>query len=389
MKHIGIITFQDIADGKGRFLQAYALYSAIESLGYNPEIIDYYPYMKSENSYKNIADKLIRMLKNLKNIRGYIYVVLSLIQNKLTAEKIARKRKKYQDFIANRINITTNKYYGYADIKETSFKHNAFVCGSDQIWNPFFVCGQDPVYYLQFVPMNKRIAYAPSMGTTSVPVEELSIMSKMIAEIPYVSMREASGAKLISDKIGRPVFNAVDPTFLMPRQWWNDFANKPAEKEPYVLAFFFDNSSYPRRMVQKIAKQLNCKVISIPDTIRDFLTVNDKRTDIGPEEFVSLFRHASFICTQSFHGTVLSLLYNKPFFAFDRQTKAYVSGVFSRIQDLLKKVGLTDRILLPGQNLPDRFDMLNFDNANAVIERERAASLQFLKDALEKATGGE
>jgi hypothetical protein len=385
MKKIGIITYQDIADGKGRFLQAYALYSAIKQLNYIPEIIDYYPRVKSETTNQITMEKIFRVLNNF---RGYFSAIVDLLKNKLIAEQLKGKRNKYNSFILEKIKITDEKYFGYSEIQSADLGYHAYVCGSDQIWNPKF-SGKDPAYYLQFAPQNKRIAYAPSMGTTSVSSEELKTVSEMIAEIPYVSMREASGAALISDTIGKQVFNAIDPTFLMPRQWWNEFANKPAEKEPYVLTFFFDNSTYQRQMAKKIAKELGCKIISIPDTIRDVLTLQDKKIDICPEEFVSLFKNASFICTQSFHGTVLALLYNRPFYVFDRQTKAYVSGVFSRIQDLLEKVDLTDRILAPGRILPKTFNTLNFDSANSAIERERATSLEFLKNALEKTTGVE
>jgi hypothetical protein len=376
MKEVGIITYRDIADGKGRFLQAFALYSAIQELGYMPEIIDYYPPKAARNPLRVLKDPL-----------GYCSAAVSMVTNMLIARELAGKRSKYEEFISKSIRTSRMRAHGYEEIKALNLDHDAFVCGSDQIWNPEFA-GKDPTYYLQFAPRSKRIAYAPSLGSNLISPEELRTISEMAAEIPHLSIREAWGSRLISDAIGKPVFNVMDPTFLMPRKWWDEFAARPTEEEPYVLTFLFDNSSYPRRVAAAVAGLLKCKIISIPDTIRDVVSFHDKRINIGPKEFVSLFRNASFVCTQSLHGVILSLLYNRPFYVFDRQT-THVRGIFPRIQDLLEKVGLTDRILVPGQRLPKAFSILDFDNANTIIERERVASLGFLRDALNRTTSGE
>lgn len=386
MKKVGIITYQDIADGKGRFLQAYALYSAIGKLGYEAEIIDYYPYSIEEKRKRGITKKLLRAIKNPRLLPGYIIKLQYNFIDKTYKKELSTKRNKYEIFIRDNINITNKKYFGVESLLESEMCYDAYVCGSDQIWNPYFQ-GTDSAYFLKFAPKQKRIAYAPSLGTTQIDEKKKEILKLNVREMPFVSVREESGAKLVSELINRDVKNVIDPTLLLPKKWWDDFAGEHIQNKPYVLTFFFDNSTYPRRMANTIAQKIGCKIISIPDTIRDFLTINDKRIDIGPLEFVSLFKNARFICTQSFHGTVLSLLFNKPFYVFDRQTKVYVSGVFSRIQELLEKVDLKDRILAPGQNLPKEFDEIDFDHANNVIKKERFASLKFLKDSLENVTG--
>lgn len=382
MKKIGLITYENIADGKGRFLQAYALYSAIEQLGYLPEVIDYYPKRDSSKSRK-----LIRMLKNINKLRLYANEVLKVLEKKLIKKELKEKYELYKTFIKNNIR-TTESIIGTDEIQNANLKYDAYVCGSDQIWNPKFL-GKDPTYYLQFAPEYKRIAYAPSLGTNNISQEDLKFLCDMIRNIPRLSVRESSSAKMLSKEIKEDVFNAIDPTLLMTREWWNNFANKSIEKEPYVLTFFFDNSTYPRKIANEIATQLGCKIISIPDTIRDILTYKNKRIGIGPEEFVSLFKNATFICTQSFHGTVLSLLYNRPFYVFDRETKAYVSGVFSRINDLLGMVGLENRILKSGQQIPNDILKIDYLTVNKILEIKRKESMEYLRESLEQATGDE
>lgn len=145
----------------------------------------------------------------------------------------------------------------------------------------------------------------------------------------------------------------MDPTFLMSRTWWLKLANELPRKKPYVLTFLFDNNPKPRKAAKEIAKKLNCEVVSIPETLEDLLWNAKKETGIGPQEFVSLFRNAAYVCTQSFHGTVLSLIYNKPFLVFDRSEAGQVDGLILRIENLLKTVGLESRIVRGDETFPE------------------------------------
>jgi hypothetical protein len=388
MKKIGIITYQDIADGKGRFLQAYALYSAITQLGYQVEIIDYYPIKKGES--KSLPYKLFRVLKNPKSLPGYMVKTQSVLMNKRYKKDIVKKRKEYEIFIVKNIKMTNKKYYGYQSLLESELYYDAYVCGSDQIWNPYFQ-GMDPAYYLKFANKEKRVAYAPSLGTIEIDDERKKILKSNINEMPFVSVREESGAKLVSKLIGREVENVLDPTLLLPKEWWNDFAKKDATDititRPYVLTFLFDNSKYPRKVAKEIARKYGYDIISIPDSFADMFFSSHKEIAIGPERFVNLFKNAAFICTQSFHGTVLSLIYNKQFYVFNRETKAYVSGVFSRINDLMKMVGLENRILKSGQNINENILRIDYSLVNDILEEKRRESIEYLKRSLEQAIG--
>jgi hypothetical protein len=387
MKKVGIITYQDIADGKGRFLQAYALYTAINVLGYDAEIIDYFPFSLEEKINRTLSKKLIGLMKNPTLLPGYIVKLQECIMNKIIKKKVNQKREKYESFIHENIKITNKKYYGYKSILEANLTYDAFVCGSDQIWNPYFQ-GNDSTYYLQFVPKEKRIAYAPSLGTIQIDDDKKEIIKSMISEIPFVSVREVSGAKLVESIIGRNVKSVVDPTLLLPKKWWFDFANETIKDKPYILTFLFDNSSFPRNVANKLAKKYGWKIVSIPDTLRDIFSFNNKEIGIGPERFVSLFKNAAFVCTQSFHGTVLSLIYNRPFYVFDRETRIYISGMFSRINDLLVMLKLEDRILKDGEAIPQNNLEIDFSHSNNILERKRKKSLEYLQYSLQQVTGG-
>ncbi len=387
MKNVGIITYQDIADGKGRFLQAYALYEAIKMLGYDVEIIDYYPFTMEEKA-KPISKKILQLLKNPILLPGYIAKLQMIILNKFYRNELSEKRRKYEAFIKENIRITNTKYYGYESILESRLDYNAFVCGSDQIWNPYFQ-GMDSAYYLQFAPKEKRIAYAPSLGTIQISDEIKNVIKSKISEIPFVSVREESGARLVSELIRRDVKAVLDPTLIMSPKWWNEFAGDIKPDKPYVLAFLFDNSIYPRKVAKQIAKKYAYDIICIPDSFADIFLSGRKEISIGPEKFINLFKNAAFICTQSFHGTILSLIFNKPFYVFDRKTKAYVSGVFSRINDLLIMVELEERILKEGQGIPANSLQIDYRRTNEILKLKRKESMEFLKNSLQQAIGRE
>lgn len=387
MKKVGIVTYQDIADGKGRFLQAYALYSAIIKLGYNAEIINYFPITKKTEK-AGLQQKIIRVMMNPRRLPGYVAKLQYDLMIKRYNKQFIEKRKKYESFIEDNIKITKKKYRGYESLLESQFDYDVYVCGSDQIWNPYFQ-GTDPAYYLKFASQSKRIAYAPSLGTIQIDNQRKQILKENIKEIPFVSVREESGAKLIASLIGRNVKNVVDPTFLLPKEWWGDFAGETTPDKPYVLTFLFDNSRYPRRVAKEIAQKYGYDVICIPDSYADMFFSSHKEIAIGPERFVNLFKNASIICTQSFHGTVLSLIYNRPFYVFDRETKAYVSGVFSRINDLLKSVGLENRILKSGQAIPEDNLQIDYTRVNDILEIKSRESLEYLKNSLDQAIGDE
>lgn len=207
-------------------------------------------------------------MKDPKLLPGYIAKLQQSILNKILKKELMEKRKKYEAYISKNIKFTARKYYGYKSILESNLFYDAFVCGSDQIWNPFFQ-GMDSTYYLQFAPKEKRIAYAPSLGTILIDDERKNVMKSKISEIPFVSVREESGAKLVSELIDRDIKNVLDPTLLLPKEWWDNFACETARDKPYILTFLFDNSRYPRKIAKELAQKHGYDVISIPDSFAD------------------------------------------------------------------------------------------------------------------------
>lgn len=382
-KHIGIITYPRIEDGKGRFLQAYALSCAITSLGYDNEIINYLPREWTTN--RSLLDKLRRYVKK-PDFLGLLQDVKSRKSNRYFRKSNSTSKAKYVEFIKENLKYDLNSHISADELQNLKF--DAWICGSDQIWNPHFSVGRDEAYYLQFAPKNKRIAYAASMGTLDIDSPQLEMQKHWIQEIPYVSVREYGTCELLKRILGSDVEHVCDPTFLMPLDWWHSLAGRRIIKDKYLLLFLFDNNPLPRQVAETIAKDKNLKIFCISNEISDAKKY-EHLLGIGPQEFVSLFKYSDYICTQSFHGTVLSMLFNRQFFTFDRTRKGEPSGLILRIQSLLNTVGLESRIMINDKNVEDclKSEDIDFTYSNTIISDQRIKGLDFLRNSIEKAIG--
>ncbi len=379
-KKIGLITYPRIEDGKGRFLQAYALYTAINELGYDVEIINYYPY--AWRNKRRLIDKIGTFLKK-PDIGEYYFILKKKYLRKRKKNIVAQSKNNYLLYINKNINYNVNEIKDHLFLMENIDKFDAFVCGSDQIWNPHFSCGVDPNYYLSFAPKNKRIAYAASIGTHNISKDNLDKCVDKILEISYRSVRERSTKIMLSTKYNMKIEQVCDPTILMEKKWWDMLAGERNIKEKYLLMFLFDNNPLPRIFAEKIANLKGLKLICVSEEILDEKKY-DMYYDMGPEYFVSLFKYADYVITQSFHGTVLSLLFNKQFLVFDRSEKYELDGLILRISDLLETVGLNDRIV---ENLTDFYlpNNINFKECNETLYNERIRSLKYLNKVLNAA----
>lgn len=379
-KKIGLITYPRIEDGKGRFLQAYALYTAINELGYDVEIINYYPY--AWRNKRRLIDKIGTFLKK-PDIGEYYFILKKKYLRKRKKNIVAQSKNNYLLYINKNINYNINEIKDHLFLMENIDKFDAFVCGSDQIWNPHFSCGVDPNYYLSFAPKNKRIAYAASIGTHNVSKDKLNKCVDKILEISYRSVRERSTKIMLSTKYNMKIEQVCDPTILMEKKWWDMLAGERNIKEKYLLMFLFDNNPLPRIFAEKIANLKGLRLICVSEEILDEKKY-DMYYDMGPEYFVSLFKYAEYVITQSFHGTVLSLLFNKQFLVFDRSEKYELDGLILRISDLLETVGLNDRIV---ENLTDFYlpNDINFKECNETLYNERIRSLKYLNKVLNAA----
>lgn len=393
MRTIGIMTSEEsFLNNYGAALQGYALFSMLKEWGYDPSIIRYNGYAPKRR-FGNVKD----FIKKVTGYKRDLYSPgqlerreqLQKIKEKYQADSDGRVTNYFKKFEDSHMKFASGMRYNAQLLKEHPPLFDMYVCGSDQIWNPIFhggVC--DPGYYLDFVPRgHKRIAYAPSLGTDELPESCIKKMKCYLSKMDALSVREESGAAILSELIGKPVRQMLDPTMMVDSSIWNKIdavpANLPTE---YILCYRFSDNLSHREKIQEIAELLNLPIISLPLTPVAMEDPFEKRFDAGPSEFVGMIKKAKLVCTDSFHATVFSILNHTPFVTFQRESYANKrASMNTRITSLLNHIGLQNRVISRDSSVnADYLLNVNFRATDKWLDEQRAISQAFLKSALEQ-----
>lgn len=334
-----VITFHS-AYNYGAVLQAYSLQKALETSGYDPDVIDYWPERRVA-----AANSIIRPRKGLKG--GVINLMTSLHY-----KAIKRKRRQFDDFRQVAWRRTEIMYDSNDHLARSIPRADVFITGSDQVWNPS--TGIDPAYFLDFaVQAGKPTAsYAASIGLHDIDKYDKVAMARMIDRIDLLSVREPRAAEIIKDLTGRDAKVVVDPVFLQSSEQWNELVKQPVVEDDYLLVYAVRRRRYMENIIRQIKKRSGLKVVLIPGAnpaARGLIPADEIVWDAGPVEFVNLFAHAKAVCTNSFHGTAFSLIYNKPFISVPH-TKGD-----TRVSSILDRLGQSWRQLKEGDELPSQF----------------------------------
>lgn len=365
---IGIITLQSKDYNYGAILQNYALCSYLNKNKFESNAI-YCNYSKfgffSSLLYKKFR---IKVLKNNKKIKISLGKKCVCDRNKCF-DKFINQNIKYKKFISY-----SNKTYAKIDRL-----FSKVIVGSDQVWNPKYGISIHKrgfsVYLLTFLPPEKRISYAASIGVDKFPEEIADQFAEEIKKFKAVSVREERGAEIIKELSGVDAEVLIDPTMLLTREEWLSVAKKHPNRsdKPYVLKYFLGNQSVERKAyIKNIAQKNNLGIY-------DLMNENSKVFTSGPAEFLDLIANAEVVFTDSFHACVFSILMGRPFVVMDRDSSG-MGNMNSRIITLLEKLGLEDR--LPGKVTEDRIFECNYKNAYKKLKIERAKAKAFLENAL-------
>ncbi len=206
-----------------------------------------------------------------------------------------------------------------------------------------------------------------------MPDEYKERYKKWLSVIPYLSVREESGAKIVKELTGRDVPVLIDPTLMLTKEKWLSIAREDPYKpdRPYLLTYFLGKvPKETRKKIKKIARDNNLEIVKLAD-IRD-----KKRYIACPSEFIDYINSAALVCTDSFHGSVFSILMETPFIVFERVGTV----MYSRIETLLNKFHLHSRQV---NNIKDdQIFNIDFSHIPPILEEERRKALDFLIEAL-------
>ena len=363
---IGILTFQN-AHNWGASLQALALKTYLEKQGYDVKIINYINE-EIEKNYKR-REKVKFKFSGPISILKYIY---HNIQSCYSAKQMAEKWDNFNEFISQYLLDKDKQIYTKEDVKNSDF--DIIICGSDQIWNPKLTNGLDSIYFADGNIKSKKIAYAASMGIKKLEEDDENLFKQYLNNFDRISVREEDLQKYIKELTNKNVTKVVDPTLLLDQEDYLMIEVIPKEKD-YLLLYELVPDYKMMKIAKKIAKQRNLKIVCL-EYKKDIKKCFYKQlANVGPAEFIGLLHNAKFVVTNSFHGTVFSILFEKEFYTIP------INKMNSRIENLLNICELENRCI-KGEGEIDLTSKIDFKIAKKNINDNRSASIEFLKKGI-------
>lgn len=359
---IALITIHDV-NNYGAALQTYATLKNLQSYGQVTTL-----------NYKN---PLFKSHSRLVRLNASIHGLMMLMHDLLRLPSRYNALKKFSDFQKNYLSLSPP--LSHAQLIETNHQFDAFICGSDQIWNPRVTNNSisfNKAYFLNFVPNTKvKVSYASSIGSYTFTDENIADLKTLLADFTAISTRENDGVKKLKSALpDRKISHVLDPTLLLSANEWCthlNLGNTTEHPERYILVYSVPRIKAISAITQLMAKLLNLKVLVIDQMLRPITKCDAHIKDAGPREFVELFSKAEYVITDSFHGTCFSIIFGKPFISICNPTNS------NRIVSLLESLDLADRAIYAPEQIKN-IKNYNPDEAWKKLEKLKNESKKFL-----------
>ena len=366
------ITFHQ-AHNFGSALQTYALQETVKAIANeNGQALEY----KIINFYPELQEKLYDVFKPMNKPANIVKNLIALPH----APKLFEKHRKFDRFLKEHLDLTA-RYKTVEDLQADPPEADCYISGSDQIWN---VRAHDfsPAYYYSFLPEYcRRVSYAASLGPLKINWEKYdgNYYSKLLGKYAMISVREQGSEdnlKAISDV---PCRVNVDPTALLSVDAWRKLQSDANYRDgKYILLYCLEPSKEQLAMAKAISKKLKLPIVVLRyNNKNDMFNSFVKKYDAGPEDFLAYLDHAALVLSSSFHGTIFSLIYHKPFYSFHGMQD-------NRICAILKATGMTERSLDCMEDIEKvSLQQPDGDVIEAALNLERAKSKKYLLEALQ------
>ena len=367
-KKIGILTFHN-SYNYGALLQAYATQQFLENSNYDVRFINYANEYEQKNNKifsirKNLSVKqnIIILLKNIL-FKGYFYC-------KKSFSKFIKELPKTKKVKRKKLNSIIN--------------FDVLIAGSDQIWNPNIYGGKmDTTYLLDFTEKARKISFASSFGSYKLNTSEEKCFKAKLNNFTKISVREEFAIEQLRHLGLNNIEKVCDPTILLSRsQWENIIKNASVEniEKPYIVVYLMSKYEQYENQIKKIADYYNYKIVFITfsDIKRKYVDYYAK--GYTPFQFLKLLKNASLVLTNSFHGTVFSLIFNKEFFYLENTNNP------KRISSLLNLIKLKNRTIRKDDNVIEilkKNSDINYNEVNEILNTFSNISKKWLIDAIE------
>lgn len=369
MSKVGILSMQRIKN-YGSFLQGFALKNILEEMGHEVEFVDYHveePIIKTNNENNKRNDKIAKTLEALKG-----------------EEPLNQKIK----YIIHKKNFG-KKYYSILGLTEKPNYNpelDALVIGSDEVFN-CIQSNKNVGYSLELFGKDnnakKLITYAASFGNTTL--EKLEKYNKkeeigsLLSKFNAISVRDKNSGNVVEKITDKKVEYHLDPVLAY------DYINKCKlipeikTKEKYIIVYAYSGriSSEESNYIKKYAKENNLKVYSIGGAQK----CADKFIDCSPFEVLAYFKNAELVITDTFHGSIFSIITKRKFITLVRKSVGNAYGNEEKLTDLLQRLNLKNRIVYDLNNMKEKLqDEIDYSETYKIIEKSRENTKKYLKD---------
>lgn len=359
---IGILT-QPLGHNYGGILQNYALQQALMQLGHEPITLRMSPNFGTFYQWAILCAKIIILKLLGRNVNFPSAPCILRMRHK-------KRYDKQEQFIKNNITTTKKRYVYMPKCIIKSQALDALIVGSDQVWRPMYNARISDMFLGFCIKSNiRRIAYAASFGVDSweFTPEQTEECCNLINHFDAVSVREDSGVALCRDHLGCDAVEVLDPTLLLSKDKYASLCQSiPEPEEKQLVAYVLDMNNHKREIVEEIAAKRNL-------TVKYFSA--DTNAVLSVEEWIAAFRDAAFVVTDSFHGTVFSIIFNHDFYSFANEGRGA-----SRFHSLLSKFGLADRIIANAELIEaNSIASIDWSKVNAIHDSLKSDSIEFLR----------
>ncbi len=370
--NVGVTTIHNHLN-YGAVLQAYALTKTVQRLGHICKVID-------NNIEPGHGRRFSRSRHPGEQIKN-----LYMLRHWFAGRRFCQR---FEDFFQQHLPKTTHVYKSFDELAASPPEFDAYITGSDQVWNPGLLDRQlGAIYHLGFAASEKSrlISYAPSFGVTQIPERHIERIKTYLLRYHALSIREKRGQEIIQEVTGKRAEHVLDPTLLLSSDDYASITETPSIKGEYILVYPMEvGTNFDFYHLVKAAK----KLLSLPIIIifplnfhHRWMLLADKIVfDAGPREFLGLIKNSSFVCTNSFHGTVFSILFQKNFLGVPH------SHTNTRMYSLLEKLELLERQLVGWDEQGVKamlHKQINYDEITPRLDIAVKRSLAYLQKGLE------
>lgn len=385
-KKIGcVIAYSEGHNNYGTSLQGHAMLRKIQQLGHEVEVIHYEKRLGLSQKIRFVVNAI--RAGEWKNIVKRLTAKQVMKQHPQYAANIAERTRAVNAYKAKKLLPLFHTYVGYDALHKGSLNYDAVVVGSDQVWTPMSL--PNKFFNLLFVDDSvRKVAYASSFGVSEIPAFQRKATGAYLDRFYRIGVREERGKEIVDELSHQKATVVADPTLLLTREEWEaEIADaRPNESGPYIFCYFLGTNQEARKAANELKRKTGYKIITIRH-MDEYVPEDEQFGDeapyhVDPNDFVKYISQAAYVCTDSFHCTVFSILFHRQFMTFYRFATTNKTGRNSRIDSLFEILSI-DRSRIYSGYMDSITNKIDWEKVDTKLSELRKRSIGFLQESLE------